>query len=356
MTIDTLWYTRCPAPTAASVAIRQGWLEAEFVPDGIAVTSLAASPDRSVHLSHYRHTQPNSFRFGGWVPPLIARSQGSDVRVVGLNWHDRVGGFHALPDGPVRSVADLRGARVAIPRRVNDTIDWWRASVLAAWEALLAATGLTLHDIEPVEIAIERQYVEDATAGEGAGQSLWGARSQFAVQREEIVALHRGEVDLVYSDGAMGAILRAVTGARLVFAFDPAEDAPQPNFGHPTVLTASGRLIDERPDLVARWIERLLDAPAWGASHRDEARRLFAVDTGLPEDFVDEAYSPRLALQLDISLSPSRIERLRHCYDLLLRHHFLDAPFDFDAFIDPSPLAAALRARAAAAPVHATVR
>jgi len=37
MSIDTLWYTRCPAPTAATIAIRNGWLEEEFARDGIAV-------------------------------------------------------------------------------------------------------------------------------------------------------------------------------------------------------------------------------------------------------------------------------------------------------------------------------
>jgi ABC-type nitrate/sulfonate/bicarbonate transport system substrate-binding protein len=83
MSIDALWFTRCPAPTPASIAICDGWLVDEFKPDGIEVLSLAASRDKSVHLSHYQHTQPNSFRFGGYVPPLISRSRGADVR---LNW------------------------------------------------------------------------------------------------------------------------------------------------------------------------------------------------------------------------------------------------------------------------------
>lgn len=345
MTVQELWYTRCPAPTAASVAIRLGWFEDEFAADGIRVSSLAASNDRAVHLSHYRHTQPNSFRFGGWVPPLLARSQGSDLKVVGLNWHDRSGGFHAI-DPRFEAGGDLRGARIALPRRLNDTIDWWRASVLSAIETLLAQNGWTESDVEVVEIPIARAYVEDATAGAGAGQSLWGARSQFAVQREEVAALIGGKVDLVYSDGAMGSILRATTGARLVHAFDPREAAPQPNFGHPTVLTVSGRLADERPDLVARWIDRLLDADAWARANPDPVRRIFATDTGVPEDFVADAYSPHLAEQLDVTLAPERIARLRHCYEGLLRHGFLAAPFDFDAFVDPRPLALAHEIRA----------
>lgn len=96
--IDTLWFTRCPAPTPASIAIRNAWLRDEFAPDGIEVLSLAASKDKSVHLSHYRHTQPNSFRFGGYVPPLISCARGRDVKIIGLlagpnGGNRRPGGF-----------------------------------------------------------------------------------------------------------------------------------------------------------------------------------------------------------------------------------------------------------------------
>lgn len=75
--------------SARALAIRQGWFAEAFAPDSIAVLSLAASTDRTVHLSHYRHTQPDSLRFGGFVPPLVTRSRGTDVRVVGPAWTDR---------------------------------------------------------------------------------------------------------------------------------------------------------------------------------------------------------------------------------------------------------------------------
>ena len=52
----------------------------------------------------------------------------------------------------------------------------------------------------------------NSTFGSGAVQSLWGARSQFAVQREECMALIRGEVDAIYSDGAMAPNLLTPAG------------------------------------------------------------------------------------------------------------------------------------------------
>lgn len=345
MTVDTLWYTRCPAPTAASIAIRQGWLVEEFLADGIAVRSLASSSDKAVHLSHYQHTQPNSFRFGGYVPPLISRSRGADSKVIGLSWHDRVSGVFALPDSKLHSAADLKGRRLGVPRRVNDTVDWWRATVLAGYEQLLRTAKLRREDVTFVDIDIAREYVEDVTTGESQGQSLWGARSQFAVQREEIAALYRGTIDAIYSDAALSAILRATTGARPVVSLRAQEDDNEGGFGFPVVLTVSGTLLDARPDLVERWVGRLLDAQDWARSHLEQARRIFAADTGLPEDFVDLGFSARLPYQLDISLAPNRRTLLRTKYDHLLANGFLQAPFDFDPFIDERPLAAALARR-----------
>lgn len=348
MTIDTLWYTRCPAPTAATIAIREGWLEEEFARDGIAVRSLASSSDKQVHLSHYRHTQPNSFRFGGYVPPLISKARGSDIKAIGLSWHDRVHGIFALPDSGIGTFEDLKGKRLGVPRRINDDVDWWRASVLGGYKAMFATAQLSPGDVELVDIVIDREYVADATQGGAAGQSLWGARSQFAVQREEVAALYRGQVDAIYSDGALTAVLRATTGARLVAPLRGNEDDTD-GYGTPCVLTVSGQLLAERPDLVVRWLGRLLDAQAWAQDHEDVTRRLFARETGLPEDLLDLAYSPRLFAQADVSLGSNRVALLRAKYQHLLDAGFLDVPFDFDAFVDAGPLTEALARRVRAA-------
>lgn len=341
MTIDTLWYTRCPTPTAASVAIRLGWLEQEFAPDGIAVRSLASSKDKAVHLSHYQHTQPNSFRFGGPVPPLVTRSRGTDVRIIGLAWVDRSAGIYALPASGIEVPADLRGKRFGVPRRLNDSIDWWRAQVIGGYRTALAKAGLTQDDVTFVDIGVEREFVADATQGEQAGKSLWGAQSQFAVQREEVAALYRGDVDVLYSSAAMGALLRAFTGVRPVVDLSVRVEDEVKGQAGASVLTVSGALLDERPDLVERWLLRLLDAKAWAAANEIEAKRIFGQDSGLPEDFVDAGYSPRVHTQIDVAFDPNRIAGLKARHDELLGKGFLAAPIDFEAFIDERPLQAA---------------
>ena len=340
--MTTIWYTRCPAPTAASVAIRQGWLDEEFAPDGIAVRSLADAPDEKLRHAHYSPDHPALFRFGGYVPPLMAQSRGVEMKVIGMAWHDRVSGFFALPESGLRRGKDLKGRRIALPIRRNDGVDWWRATVLAGIEQLQRTTGLSADDFTVVPIEIDRTYFADATTSAASHQSLWGTRSQFAVQREEVAALYRGEVDAIYSDAALAAVLQATTGAMPVELLRGYEDDSEAGFGHPNVLTVSARLLAERPDLVDRWVARLLRAQAWGWQNISETRRIFANDTGLPEALLDQGYSARLTDQVDVSLSENRIALLRHKYDHLLQHGFLGSAFDFAAMIDHGPLNRAL--------------
>jgi ABC-type nitrate/sulfonate/bicarbonate transport system substrate-binding protein len=350
--MTTLWYTRCPAPTAASVAIRQGWLEEEFAPDGIPVRSISEAPDEATRLAHYSHDHPALFRFGGYVPPLQAMARGVDLRIIGLNWHDRVAAFYTLPEHPLAARRSegpkaLRGARIALPIRKRDQTDWWRATVLAGIEHLMAIAGFAPGDVTIVPIEIDRAYYDDATAGPEARASLWGSRSQFAVQREEVAALYRGQVDAIYSDAALSAILTATTGAVPVLRLRGYEDDSEAGFGHPIVLTVSAALLEARPDLVDRWIARLLGAQDWVRGHVSETRRMFANDTGLPEALLDHGYSARLVDQVDVSLAPARMALVRKKYDHLLKHGFLQRGFDLDAMFDHGPLTRNLRAQVA---------
>ena len=130
MSVDTLWYTRCPVPTAFSVAIRLGWIDDEFAPDKIEVASLLSSAARATRESHFAHTQPGSFRHGGNIPPLWAFSEGNDVRLIALSWNDEIQVVLARPDSDIRTVADLKGRKLGVPRRLHDSIDFWRATVL----------------------------------------------------------------------------------------------------------------------------------------------------------------------------------------------------------------------------------
>ncbi len=92
---------------------------------------------------------------------------------------------------------------------------------------------------------------------------------------------------------------------------------------------------------------RLLGAQVWVRAHVSETRRMFANDTGLPEALLDHGYSPRLVEQVDVSLAPARVARVRRKYEHLLAHGFLERGFDIEAMIDDGPLTRGHRRHAA---------
>jgi ABC-type nitrate/sulfonate/bicarbonate transport system substrate-binding protein len=343
MTLDTLWYTRCPVPTASGIAFQLGWIDDEFADDGITVRSLASSPDREVRAAHYMLTQRDLIRHGGTAPVFLAADRGVDVRILAISWPDVSYPLLTRPDTGIESAADLRGRRLSLPRRVHDPVDFWQASALRVYDRALAAAGLTLDDVELVEIRNERQPLREARANVTQHGSLWGAEANAGLQREEALALVRGEVDAIASEAGIAANLCATLGLRTVVDVGRSpERLDRVNNDAPLTINADGPLVDRHPELVARWLARVLDAARWAADHEDGARRIVAAETGIPEDLVDVAYSPDVHRQLGIGLEEELIAGVETQAAHLLAHGKVQAPVDVRALVDPGPLEAAL--------------
>jgi ABC-type nitrate/sulfonate/bicarbonate transport system substrate-binding protein len=344
MSIDTLWYTRCPVPTAFSVAIRLGWIDDEFAPDRIEVASLLSSAARATRESHFAHTQPGSFRHGGNIPPLWAFSEGNDLRLIALSWNDEIQVVLARPDSDIRTVADLKGRKLGVPRRLHDSIDFWRATVLRGYESALNIAGLTERDVEFVEIPIARAWLDDSPRETAHTGSLWGAVSTRSFQREEAVALLTGKVDAIFSAHAHAADVNAFLGARVVIDLGKHPNHLfRINNGTPLALTASGALVAERPDLVARWLANVIEAAEWAKTHRDETFRIVAAESGVAEEIALKAFGDHLPDQLAPDLSDDKVAALVSQKDFLLKHGFISRDFNIEKFIVRGPLAEANR-------------
>lgn len=63
-TTDTLWHTRCPVPTAFSIAVQHGRLDEALRPEGVQVQSIAVSTDPQVRQAHFEQILPGFFRHG----------------------------------------------------------------------------------------------------------------------------------------------------------------------------------------------------------------------------------------------------------------------------------------------------
>jgi ABC-type nitrate/sulfonate/bicarbonate transport system substrate-binding protein len=338
--VDTIWYTRCPVPTAFSLVLQNGLLAEEFAADGIAVKSLQQVQDRKIRESHFNHSLEDSFRYGGNIPPIWARSEGADTRLIGLAWIDAPHVILSLPESGIRDVSDLKGRRLSLPRRVNDQIDFWRAGALRTYEVALATAGLTLDDVELVDVPIEQTFI-DGSSGSGITTSLFSSGRRRAALSGDLLALVRGEVDAIFSESSFSTHLRKFLGARVVYnVHEHPDPVARHNNAIPQAFTVSASLVRDRPDLVARVVARTLEAAHLARANREEVIRITALEAGVSEEVADYTY-PALETQLGTDLSPENVEALRRRKQFLLSHGFIRKDFDLSAWIDPGPLEAA---------------
>lgn len=331
-----LWYTRCPVPTPLGIAVQLGWFADEFGPEGIALNSIQESTDPKAIESHFDHNLPASFRQGGNIPAIWARSRGADTRVIGLSWTDEFQAILALPQSGIARARDLKGRRIGLP--VNPiSIDFNRASALRGFAKALELDGLGLSDVERVD-TVSTEPAGSGNRGIASGDGL--RRRTRHGYRAEVLALVRGEVDAIYVKGALGLETARLIGARIVAELGSHPDPKvRINNGTPRTLTVDSALIESRPDLVARFLARVVDAGGWAAAHPDETIAYIARETGSSPEWVRRAYGADAPNRLGTFLTDEAIEALSDFKDFLFAHGFLPKDFDARAWIDPRPLA-----------------
>ncbi len=337
--LEKLWYTRCGVPTPTGIAVQLGWIEEEFARDGITLGCVLDAADPNVRESHYDHKLPNSFRQGGSIPAIWARADGRDTRLLGLTWTEESQLILALPDSKIRSVKDLKGRRLGIATRPKDQIDFWRATTLRAYLLALETVGLGEKDVELVELPRAHASFEAAPAGrQGFSPSAAGAGER----QLEVAALRDGRVDVIFHKGSRGAELAHEIGARTVFDIWKHPDTRHRANNHsPRTLTVDGALADNHPDIVARIVQRVLQAGQWAAEHRAEATAYVARETSSSERWVTAAYGGDVNQHLRTELDEASLDALGEFTTFLFDHGFLPHNFDVRAWADPRPLAAA---------------
>lgn len=339
---DHIWYTHCPFPTAFGVALRKGWIHEEMARAGIEVRALGASGDPDVQRFRREKTAPRSFRQGGNVAPLIARSRANDIRLIGLSRTSGTYPLLTLPDSGIKTVNDLIGKRVAIPRRPYSSVDIWRAAALRTTGNLLASAGLTVNEVELTDVLIKGEYFEpELSRGELPAEGI--ADTVHSAQKAEVLALLRGEVDAIASEAATASILATTLG--LVEVLPGGNPVEAINNRTLLAVTVSGGLLDREPEVVTSVLVQILAAAEWSIDEEAEAKRLIALEAGIHEDLLERSFSPSVNRQLSVDLRPDKISQLISQHDFLLEKGFLEQEVDFDSFIEAAPLQTALARR-----------
>ena len=322
---DTLRYSYGSAPTAVGLAGQLGWFERVFGPDGIAVESVGDCDDGAVR-------EP-SFRQGACMPAIWGRAEGRETRIIGIAVVQESQQILTLPRTEIRTVKDLRGRRLGLPRRKSGgarRLDVGRATALRGYVSSLASEGLSIGDVELVDLDHDDDpFVEIPVAARRPGRGY----------DEEVFALVRGEVDAVFVTGARGREVEADLEARRVI--DLETDIALP-------LTVDGELARNHPDIVQRILAIAISAGEWAKDHPAHALAHLAQQVQSSELFSGRAY-PDAHVRLTTDLTEPGIDALQQCATFMAEHGFVREKVDVRSWIDWAP-GKALRARAASRP------
>jgi ABC-type nitrate/sulfonate/bicarbonate transport system substrate-binding protein len=337
---EEIWFTRCPVPTATGIAYKLGWLTEAFAADGIALKTLQES-SAELGRHHYDHRLPTLIREGGNMLAFGARAQGEPTRLIGLTWIEESQLILTRPDSGIRSAADLRGKRLALPGWNDNPIPSHvrgtsiaRGMSLAGYKGVLASAGLTFDDVELVETPDRPRNT--GGAGRDIEPRRRGPGGLWPVQ-----ALVDGTVDAIYVKGAAALDQAREHGLEIAIDLDA---LPDPRFrvnnGTPRPITVHQSLLDDHFDLVVRFLAITLRAADYIAEQPERLRDILEFETAGSAAAVDRAYA-KLHEGLRPTLDPQRIALFEQQKKFLFTHGFLDADFALADWIDPRPLEAA---------------
>jgi sulfonate transport system substrate-binding protein len=318
-----LWYSRCGAATASAIAIRRGWLQAEFARGGTVLQSLRESEDGTIRDAHYHHKLSGLFREGGNIPPIWARSHGAETAVVGITWLDEYQGILSRADGPVRDIGDLAGKRLGLPLNRN-LIDFQRGAALHGFVTALRLAGARAEDAQFIDVLATSRANGERTS--------------------EIDALLEGRVDAIFVRFARGTRLaRDLRFHQVINLNEQPDPLTRVNNGTPRPVTVDRLFLERHPDLVVRYLAVLLRTAAWAERNPAEVLELLASEEGgaAHVDVVLDSHGPNVHRSFRHKLTSEYIQGLDVQKNFLRDFNFLKADVDTQDWVVRGPLAEA---------------
>ncbi len=261
--LDTLWYTRCPVPTASGLANSLGWLS-DTADDAGLRFGILQDADAELAGRHFDHGLPSLIREGGNVPALAARAEGAPTRLVGLTWIDESQAILAGPPHP-GFPPGTGGSAHRIPAWADDRArSFPRAMALHGFASALRLGGLTFADVITVEVPTEPN--PQVRTRSRSRTTTWG-----------VEALLQGDVDAIYVKGARAQEVAREHGLQVAVDLDAtASKRLRVNNGTPRPITVHTDLLESRPELVTAFLAQTLRAADWAAGNLDEVRDVLA--------------------------------------------------------------------------------
>jgi sulfonate transport system substrate-binding protein len=237
----------------------RGTLEKRLAPMGVTVawTEFLGGPA----LMEAMGAGSIDFGIAGDAPPIFAQAAGVDLAYVGVEPASPHGeAVIALATSPIRHVADLRGKRIALNKGSN---------VHNLLVRVLAANGLTIHDVQPVYL-----MPSDARAAfENGSVDAWAIWDPYLAAAETALPT-RKIADGVTDDG------KVIDENREYFL-------------------AAREYARANPTVIAALMQDLGETESYAAAHRSDVVRILA-----PAMRMDPAAVKRAIDRLAFGVSP----------------------------------------------------
>lgn len=340
-TLDRIWFTRCPVPTATGLAYKLGWLTEEFARDRIELQTLQESAGSALRRHHYDHDLPSLIREGGNLLAIGARAQGAPTRLVGLTWIDEHQAILVRPETGIREPKDLKGRRLALPTWIDHPIpSHQRGSSIArgmslhGYKGALSFAGLTFDDVTLVEV--------EANRASRTANPVDGAPAASLANLWSLHALANGDVDALYVKGASAVDAAHQLGLAVGINLDKLPERRfRVNNGTPRPITVHQHLIDNHFDLVVRFLHQTLRAADWARDNLSAVREVLQDETRGSAAGVTEAYSDDALRSLHPTLDAERLALFEQQKKFTWIYGFSDNDFSLDEWLDERPLDAA---------------
>jgi ABC-type nitrate/sulfonate/bicarbonate transport system substrate-binding protein len=330
---NEVFFSICPRPIAAHIALEQGWLGEELARVGARAAYLRSIPDPEELWPHVSHRGDTIIRDGGCVPPIWARADVTSTRLVGITYAIGSGG-HLLvrADADIWRVADLTGKRVGLPKGRNTRkIDFLRTTPERGIKLALLVEGLSHQDVDFVDIIHDDRAVEAPSPSPSTRvEALAGYLTGFSAVEK---ALLDGKVDAIYADARKSAILQETGRFKVIEDLGRHPDWTLGVNNTPLVTTVSERLASEHPEIVVAWLRATIRAGRWINNHRRKAAEIFnrAATRYANVEALEQAIT---GIDFIPALAPRSIIAVGIQKRFLLDHGYIRNDFNIDDWVD----------------------
>lgn len=334
----TIWYTRCPVPTASGLAYQLKLFDSEFAGTDCEVRNIKELGRENAD-THFAHTLADSFREGGGSPPVWARARGADTALLGISFVEETLGLFVRKDDPIHSVRDLAGKRLALPMWPKLIMNFFRFAAQKAFVSALELHGLREDDARFVDVVETGDHYQLINPGFADAT----ARQQPSYYHCQLRALLEGKVDAFFAKGGEIAAMQRESGGGIRMLYNLMDAEPlwaKVNNATPRLLTVSRSLVRERPDAVVRYARTLLKAATWAAQpeNKAEATAAMARETGVTPADIETYYTPDIHQKLKPELSARLIETLEIMKSFLHAHGYIEQNFSTRDWMVPELL------------------